>query len=347
MLTQKLNEGYAKAYVRLIHATFEGMLNAAVDDGIILANPAAKMGRKMRLVQTRAAKQEEIKAFTREQRDHFLAVTLAHKPKLYALFLLMTRTGLRPGEAVALTWADVNLHPEERSIRVERTLSARKIGTPKSGHGRSVDVSAELRVTLLKLQVERKEETLRKSWGTVPEWVFCSRVGRIVDYSWVAKDFGRLLRYAGLPSHFTPHCLRHTYASLLLQTGISPVYVQRQLGHASIQMTCDLYGKWLPIGEKSWVDGLDSSATQRNGSKMVANGDFRGRGPRTMEARHVVGSPEAIDFPMVSQDDQVRSPTSTASLPAPAAPRRSSSAGESQRTASRWRSPTSRPTSRT
>src|SRR2546427_9352645 len=34
MLTQKLNEGYAKAYVRLIHATFEGMLNAAVDDGI-------------------------------------------------------------------------------------------------------------------------------------------------------------------------------------------------------------------------------------------------------------------------------------------------------------------------
>ena len=43
--------------------------------------------------------------------------------------------------------------------------------------------------------------------------------------------------------HFTPHCLRHTFASLLLQQGESPAYVQRQPGHASIQLTVDTYGK--------------------------------------------------------------------------------------------------------
>src|SRR5262249_19556878 len=42
--------------------------------------------------------------------------------------------------------------------------------------------------------------------------------------------------------------------------------VQRQLGHASIQLTVDTYGKWLPIGNKAAVNQLDD----RNGSKMVA-----------------------------------------------------------------------------
>jgi hypothetical protein len=38
--------------------------------------------------------------------------------------------------------------------------------------------------------------------------------------------------------------------SLLLQQGESPVYVQRQLGHASIKHTVDTHGKWLPMGNR-------------------------------------------------------------------------------------------------
>src|SRR5262249_19807943 len=45
-----------------------------------------------------------------------------------------------------------------------------------------------------------------------------------------------------------------------------PAYVQRQLGHASIQLTVDTYGKWLPMGNKAAVDALDSPS----GSKVVA-----------------------------------------------------------------------------
>ena len=77
----------------------------------------------------------------------------------------------------------------------------------------------------------------------------------------------RVLKKAELPGHFTPHCLRHTYASLLLQQGESIVYVQRQLGHSSIQLTVDTYGKWLPMGNKAAVDRLDYVTS---GSKMVA-----------------------------------------------------------------------------
>ena len=86
----------------------------------------------------------------------------------------------------------------------------------------------------------------------------------------VRRVFVRLLKRAELPPHFSPHCLRHTFASLLLQQGESPVYVQRQLGHASIKLTVDTYGKWLPMGNKAAVDRLDDAAAGASGSKVVA-----------------------------------------------------------------------------
>ena len=57
-----------------------------------------------------------------------------------------------------------------------------------------------------------------------------------------------------------------TPSPLLLQQGESPAYVQRQLGHASIQLTVDTYGRWLPMGNQAAVDRLD----EPSGSKMVA-----------------------------------------------------------------------------
>ena len=85
----------------------------------------------------------------------------------------------------------------------------------------------------------------------------------------------RILKKANLPLHLTPHCLRHTYASLMLQQGESVAYVQRQLGHASIQLTVDTYGKWLPMESQAAVDRLDGIQLLESGSKMVANGRRR------------------------------------------------------------------------
>jgi site-specific recombinase XerC len=77
----------------------------------------------------------------------------------------------------------------------------------------------------------------------------------------------RILKKANLPLH--RHCLRHTYASLMLQQGEPVAYVQRQLGHASIQLTVDTYGKWLPMESQAAVDRLDAQILE-SGSKMVA-----------------------------------------------------------------------------
>jgi hypothetical protein len=53
-------------------------------------------------------------------------------------------------------------------------------------------------------------------------------------------------------------------------------YVQRQLGHASIQLTVDTYGKWLPIGNKAAVDRLDAPGADPSGSNVVATAGLSG-----------------------------------------------------------------------
>ena len=174
---------------------------------------------------------------------------------------------MRLGEALALRWEDVDF--EQRVLRVARNLSKGELGTPKSGHGRDVDMSKQLATTLRQLAVIRKKQTLKRAWHEFPPWVFCSGSGGLLDEANVRRAFRRVLRSAGFALHYSPHCLRHTYASLLLQQGESPEYVKRQLGHASIELTVDTYGKWLPRGNKAAVDRLDD---HQNGSKVVANG---------------------------------------------------------------------------
>jgi len=53
--------------------------------------------------------------------------------------------------------------------------------------------------------------------------------------------------------------LRHTYASLLMQDGVSLAYIRDQLGHHSIKVTVDIYGHLAPQGDKAAVDGLDDA----------------------------------------------------------------------------------------
>jgi len=247
LLVDKLSAGLSKSTVRSIHATIRSVLRAAVDDGLLTANPAEKLGRQLRLVTSHTTRQEQIKAMTAQQRQTFLTEAKNHE-RWYPLFCLLAGTGLRLGEALALQWDDLDL--ANRTIRVSRSYSKGRLQLPKSGHGRTVDMSMHLTAVLSDWQNQRN--------AGVP-WVFPNSAGATLRDGFVRWAMSRILKAAGLPQHFSPHCLRHTYASLLLQQGEAITYVQRQLGHASIQLTSDTYGKWLPTINHGAVDRLDAA----------------------------------------------------------------------------------------
>jgi integrase len=320
-LANQLVKGLSKNTCRIMHATLRVMLNAAIDDGIITSNPASRLGKSLHLATSAKQRQEEVKAMTRGQLQVFLSAVINAKNQLdrsyYILFLLLARTGMRLGEALALQWDDVYF--KGRKIRVERALSDGQIGTPKSGHGRDVDMSEQLTQALQKMLTERREKWFQAGKGEIPSLVFISGTATMLDGANIRKVLSRALKTAGLPLHFTPHCLRHTFASLLLQQGESPAYVQRQLGHASIQLTVDTYGKWLPMGNKAAVDALDDESDKTEAEKAAGDDNFSESGSRTVanELFNEVKDLQVIDSKWSQRSDLNRGPTDYESVALP------------------------------
>ena len=123
-------------------------------------------------------------------------------------------------------------------------------GLPKGGKDRTVDLSDQIVECLKRYKAKRAEWALAGGWGQSVPYFFVTTNGTPVGADEIRKVFKRVLQAAGLPRHFTPHCLRHTYASLLLQEdGGRLLYVSRQLGHANVTITADTYAKWIrPVG---------------------------------------------------------------------------------------------------
>lgn len=134
------------------------------------------------------------------------------------LFLLMLRCGLRVSEACSLTWNDVDL--QGSSIRIN------------NGKGQ-VD-----RVVYIAPDVEKALQ-LWQARTTPSPYLFPSRrrhampLGR-GDLHWLMKKY---LRLAGIRANYSAHCLRHTFATQLLNAGVPLEVLKELMGHRSIQMT--------------------------------------------------------------------------------------------------------------
>lgn len=266
VLAEKLKAGLSIDSVRLIHATLRALLNAAVEDDLLRGNPAARLGRSLRLSTTPAERGERVRAFDREQLVRFLEAAGQKAPRLRPVFHLMSRTGLRVGEALGLQWTDISL--DRGQLRVERAISTTgQVTTPKSGHGRTVDLSWAA-VEELRDHLARKTEAgLARGAGGPSSWAFVEEKGkRPIPRATVSAGFARALRAAKLPSHFSPHSLRHTYASLLLAGGAPMAYVQEQLGHSTIKLTVDTYGRWAPKQGRWSLDILEREGGEASDS---------------------------------------------------------------------------------
>lgn len=260
-LMKKIKSGFAASTVSHMKSCIGGALNVAVDDGVLMANPAHRLGKifKKRNVQS------DIKPYSRDELASLLDSFQTHFPGHYPQALTLARTGMRLGEALALQWDDIDF--EGRSITIQRTFSRGKIGLPKNGKRRRIDMSKQLTQVLKDTKHQRKIETINNGWGKVPEWVFLSNNGTALDINhWRKRVFYKAIAKAELRK-IRVHDIRHTYASLLIQAGESLAYVRDQLGHHSISVTVDIYGHLTPGGNKDAVDrldDLDGDATIRN-----------------------------------------------------------------------------------
>jgi integrase len=254
LIATKRDAGLAWNSVRNLICPLREMLNHAVEDELLAASPASRLGK---LNKKPAERSKDINPLTREELRLYLDTAREHFPRYYPFFLTLARTGIRLGEGLALQWDAIDWHGGFLEVRYAYCHTSRKILTPKNGRTRRVDMSRQLTETLKALLLERKKETLRNGWGELPPWVFTSEQGTRLDGDNLRQRVHRsILKKAGL-RYIRLHDLRHTFASLLIHNGESLAYVKEQLGHYSIQITVDTYGHLVPGGNRQAVDRLD------------------------------------------------------------------------------------------
>ncbi len=250
----------AKNTIRLAVTTLRAVLSSAVEDRLLRENPARGLGRfiKSEKAEREASslRPEEVEVLLRSAKSNL-------QFQEYAMLMTALRAGLREGEIAALRWDDIAFGANEESldrfIVVQRNYDRRwskSMLTPKSRKPRRVDMSRDLRRVLLEL---RNNPPVKAGNASVDSGlVFPSQAGTPIEMNnFYARVFKPLVKKAGLrPIRF--HDLRHTFGSLLIQAGASLAYVRDQMGHASIQITADVYGHLIPGANISYVDRLDA-----------------------------------------------------------------------------------------
>ncbi len=256
-IASKINDGYSASSVTHMRNLISNVLNKAVDDEVISVNPALRLGKIVQKTngESEGNETDKVDPLTREETTTLLSAALTHFKNDYPLILLLFRTGLRIGEALALKWGDIDFNG--RFIHVQRGLSRMKIQTPKSGKTRRVDMSPQLAEALTVHKAKCNEKGMALGLGDAPEYVFTDKKGGFIDLSnWRRRIFNKVLEKAKLRK-IRIHDARHTYATLRISKGDNIADVSKQLGHYSVRLTMDVYYHWLPGNKKSEVDVLD------------------------------------------------------------------------------------------
>lgn len=182
------------------------------------------------------------------------------------LFNLLITSGLRRGECVGLQWADID--GEDLTITVKRNVTidpsdptGQHIGTTKTGETRTVPVSPRVYKMLMQLHAEQ----IDKYGLTTPTAFVFNKPDDVyapVYATTVTRRLSKTMKRYGLPA-LSPHDLRHSAASLALESGADLKQVQTLLGHADPSTTLKFYAGLSQEQERRTVEGIESLITRK------------------------------------------------------------------------------------
>ncbi len=235
----ELSDRLAPKTVRHYHSTLYGIMQLAVDEGLVGSNPCR------RTPLPELAQRGHL--FLTE--DEAAALIAAHPSRWRPLPILLLGTGLRWAEAVGLRCRNVD--QAKRLLTVRETWSDHwGWQTPKTpASRRTIDFGQPV--------AEALDPLLRAGQSDMPV-LRAARGGMVRHSVYVPQVWRPALARAGLADRgFTPHTLRHTHATWLIAANVPLSVIQRRMGHKSIVMTSDIYGGIMPRLDAMAVAALD------------------------------------------------------------------------------------------
>lgn len=247
--------------VQICRNVLRAALNEAVDEGLIVRSPAARVGLPRTVA--KETKQKQTVAWSTDEVTRFLDVSRTHRWAI--AFRLGVLYGLRRSEILALKWDDVDL--EAKTLRIDESLVATRTGVAWSNaknerSRRTIPLDAETARELGRRRAAQAAERLKAgdSWEG-HDLVITTRAGRLVLPRSLDRNLDRLINEAGLP-RLTSHGLRHTAATHMVQ-GARDIGEIRAiadlLGH-SPEMLMNTYAHAMPQSQNSVVDRIGARA---------------------------------------------------------------------------------------
>jgi integrase len=235
----KLASGLSATTVQLIHTTLHKALSDAVEWGYLPFNPADRVRRPRRA-------RFEAKPPTTQEVSTVLATADESGDRLLGLWTLLAHSGARLGELLGLKWTDMDLVAGKVSF--QRGLVDVVQGVPvfddqKTAASRRTIRIPEEAVSALVAHQDRQTFERQRLGDAYQEYglVFATGLGTALGERNVMRSFKAALKRAGVREDVRLHDLRHAHATALAEAGTNLKVISSRLGHASIQITADLY----------------------------------------------------------------------------------------------------------
>ncbi|WP_153721059.1 site-specific integrase [Sporosarcina cascadiensis] len=249
----------------MVKAYAAKVLDFAIKRGYIQTNPFTHVD-----MPTAASKkatvnsEEELENFyTREQLIEFLScLEKENNYKAYVFFRLLAFSGIRKGEAFALTWNDLNFTTNE--IRINKALSRGKasklyVKSTKTGIARTIKMEEKTMAVLKEWKKKQKQDYLALGFNTLnpKQLVFSNEYNEYMQPTKTRKWILHVQDKYKLGT-ITTHGLRHTHCSLLFEAGANLKEVQDRLGHSDVKTTMDIYTHVSQKAKEEAINKFDS-----------------------------------------------------------------------------------------
>lgn len=229
----------------------KGLSSSVIENARVILNGACKDAMRLGILASNPVTGASLP--TRQKRKYAVWTAVQAKAMIAACgedlrmrtyYVVALTTAMRPGEIRALKWGDIDL--DKARLRVQRTITRNERGrqiigtTTKTGRSRSIALPPSTVAALRKWRANQAERRLAAHNWHAMDLVFDRGDGFILPQNTVARAHQRICGEASVPI-IRLHDVRHTAATLLLETGTHVKIVSDLLGHSQIATTLDIY----------------------------------------------------------------------------------------------------------
>ena len=266
----KLNDGYNSKTVRGIGIVIGAALNMAVKLKMLSENPNRY---------TSIPKKKKYEASVLSAKEVRQIVNNAKSEELYPIVVTTVYTGMRKGEVMALKWENVDF--QKRRIYIKNSLckidgdqldekghrhARYEILEPKTKESKRMVPMMDEVYEALMLQKERQESDKQRYQEIYLDQglVFADACGNYLPQRQFMDKYHTFLKKYNI-TDIRFHDLRHTFATLLIESDISMKVVQELLGHSTITTSMDIYTHISDTKKEQALDRLRERSTRAEG----------------------------------------------------------------------------------